>query len=497
MKLFIRTILLATSISLVSISCDDFVNIDPYYAQDAENYFKSPDDYQRALVGAYDLMQTSYLDIWIGEIASDNSIAGGESVTDSEGLHQIDAMTHGGVNTELRSLFRWMYAGIARVNYIFENKDKLDFEGKDRILAEAHFLRAYYYFELVKFFGDVPLVIDKRLSANEVGSLIRTPRAEVYTQIQNDLIAAAEVLEWTTSVKGRITKGAALSLLGKAYLYQDKFAEAATTLDQVINDGPYALFNDFATMFRSANESSSETVFDIEYVGSEGGGYDCFVCLEGFAAVGFHGIRGYEQDPGPAIYNSGNSYNLPTQDLVNEFETGDPRLAASILDIEAFKADQLPTVIRYVVGGGGHTGFYNNKYLKRADEPSAGDDDLTSPVNHKVIRYADVLLMAAEAHNRKSPSNDALALQYLNEVRQRPSVNMPAVNATGPALTQAIWHERRVEFAGEGLHFFDLVRTGRAAAQIAGFETGKHELFPLPQDEIDLARADWPQNPRY
>lgn len=493
MKLFIRTILIATGISLVSVSCDDFVDIDPYYAQDAENYFKSPDDYQRALVGAYDLMQTSYLDIWIGEIASDNSIAGGESVTDSEGLHQIDAMTHGGVNAELRSLFRWMYAGIARVNYIFENKNKLDFEGKERILAEAHFLRAYYYFELVKFFGDVPLVVDRRLSATEVSGLPRTPKAEVYTQIQNDLIAAADVLEWTTPVKGRITKGAALALLGKAYLYQDKFSEAATTLDEVINDGPYALFNDFATMFRSANESSSETVFDIEYVGTEGGSYGCFVCLEGFAAVGFHGIRQYS---GP-IYTSGNSYNLPTQDLVNEFEPGDPRLPASILDIEAFKTAQLPVVVAYGVGGGGHTGYFNNKYLKRLDEPSAGDDDLTSPMNHKVIRYADVLLMAAEAHNRKAPANDALALQYLNEVRQRPSVNMPAVNVTGSALTQAIWHERRVELAGEGLHFFDLVRTGRAATEITGFTSNKNELFPLPQDEIDLAAAGWSQNIGY
>lgn len=497
MKLFIRTILLATGISLVSFSCDDFVDIDPYYAQDAENYFKSPDDYQRALVGAYDLMQTSYLDIWIGEIASDNAIAGGESVTDSEGLHQIDAMTHGGVNAELRSIFRFMYAGIARVNYIFENKDKLDFDGKERILAEAHFLRAYYYFELVKFFGDVPLVVDRRLSATEVSGLSRTPKAEVYTQIQNDLIAAANVLEWSTSVKGRITKGAALSLLGKAYLYQDKFTEAATTLDQVINDGPYALSADFESIFRASNEGSSETIFDIEYVGTEGGSYGCFVCLEGFAAVGFHGIRGYTQTPGPAIYSSGNSYNLPTQDLVDAFEAGDPRRDASVFDIEAFKTAQLPTVIGYDIGGGGHTGYYNKKYLKRSDELGAGDDDLTSPVNHKVIRYADVLLMAAEAHNRKSAPNDALALQYLNEVRQRPSVNMSAINVTGNALTQAIWNERRVELAGEGLHFFDLVRTGRAAAEITGFTTSKNELFPLPQDEIDLAAAGWSQNIGY
>jgi starch-binding outer membrane protein, SusD/RagB family len=493
MKRNLKSLVLTAAITVFSFSCDDYVNIDPYYAQDADNYFKTSSDYEKALVGVYDLMQTSYLDIWIGEIASDNSIAGGESVTDSEGLHQIDNMTHGGVNTELRSLFRWMYAGITRANFIFENKDKISFDGKDRILAEAAFLRAYYYFELAKFFGDVPLILDKRLGASEVAAQSRTPKAQVYAQIEKDLIYSAGILSWTSPTKGRITKGAALALLGKAYLYQDKFTEAASTLDQVINKGIYALFNDVNTLFRVANESSSETVFDIEYVGIEGGGYGCFVCLEGFAAVGFHSIRGYV---GPT-YADGNSYNLPTQDLVNEFETGDPRKSASILDIEAFKTSQLPVVVKYTTGAGGHTGFYNKKYLKRVDELGLADNDLTSPVNHKVIRYADVLLMAAEAHNRKPSPNDALALQYLNQVRARVSVNMPASNASGAALTAAIYHERRVEFAGEGLHFFDLVRTGRAAAQITGFTVGKHEVFPIPQAEIDLANAGWAQNNGY
>lgn len=477
----------------IAFSCDNYVDIEPYYAQDADNYFKSPADYDRALTGAYDLMQTSYLDMWIGEIASDNSIAGGESVTDSEGLHQIDAMTHGGVNTELRSLFRWMYAGITRVNWIFEFKDNISFTGKDRILAEAAFLRAYYYFELVKFFGDVPLILDRRLGASEVSSQQRTPASEVYAQIEADLIYAAGILTWTSPTKGRATKGAALALLGKTYLYQDKFDEAASTLDQVIDEGPYALFNDFSTMFRVTNESSSETVFDIQYVGIEGGGYGCFVCLEGFAAVGFHSIRGFK---GP-IYADGNSYNLPTQDLVDEFESGDPRLNASILDIEAFKASQPSGVVEYTEGAGGHTGYYNNKYLKRAAELGLPDNDLTSPVNHKVIRYSDVLLMAAEAHNRKPSPDDVKARQYLNQVRGRTSVNMPTVNASGAALTTAIYHERRVEFAGEGLHFFDLVRTGRAAAEITGFTMDKNELFPIPQAEIDLARAGWAQNNLY
>lgn len=492
MRNIIRTLAIVAAGMLISVSCDDALDEGAEYSLDAENYFKAPGDYERALVGAYDLLQTSYLDMWLGEIASDNSIAGGESVTDTESLHQVDAMTHGGVNQELRSLFRWMYAGITRVNYIYEFKDNLEFDGKNRILAEAAFLRAYYYFELVKFFGDVPLIINKRLSASEISAQQRTPKAEVYAQIETDLQFAAANLEWTTSVKGRITKGAALALLGKAYLYQNKFNEAATTLDEVINEGPYDLFSDFAGIFRVANENSPETVFDIQYVGLEGGGYGCFVCLEGFAAVGFHGIRGYE---GP-IYRDGNSYNLPTQDLVDEFEANDPRLDASILDIEKFKAAQAdPSTVKYVQGGGGHTGYYNNKYLKRADELGLPDDDLTSPVNHKVIRYADVLLMAAEAHNRKAAPNDVLARTYLNAVRDR--VGMPEVNSSGAALTSAIYHERRVELAGEGLHFFDLVRTGRAAAEIPGFVAGKHELFPLPQAEIDLARAGWQQNPNY
>ena len=157
-----KAIFLFGFIALSLISCKKFLSVDPPYAQDAENYFQTPDDFDRALTGAYDMLQGSFLSLWIGEIASDNSIAGGESVNDSQGLHQIDNMTHGGVNNELRNIMRWNYTGITRVNYIMENKDNIDFPEKQHILAEARFLRGYYYFELVKFFGDVPLIIDKR-----------------------------------------------------------------------------------------------------------------------------------------------------------------------------------------------------------------------------------------------------------------------------------------------------------------------------------------------
>lgn len=473
-------------------SCKKFLDIDPLFTQDAENFFETPNDYQRALTGAYDLLQSSFMTVWVGEIASDNSIAGGESVNDTEGLHEIEAMAHDAVNNELRSIFRWNYAGVTRANYLLENKNNIDFEGKDKIIAEATFLRAYYYFELVKYFGDVPLVVDKRLGADEVTKIDRTPRSEVFAQIEQDLIFAAAGLDWNDPVKGRVTKGACLSLLGKAYLYQNKFDQAASTLDQVIDQNQYELISEYNNLFKVNNEGHSESVFDVQYSGAEGGGYGCLICLEGNAAPGFQGIRQYS---GP-IYGDGNSYNLPTQDLYDAFDVTDIRRDATVLDIDAFIADQPNSSdITYAIGGGGHTGFYNNKYIKRQGEIGLPDNDLTSPVNYVVIRYADVLLMAAEAHNRASTPDDSKAQDYLNQVRNR--VNMSPINATGNALTEAIWLERRLELSGEGHRFFDLVRTGKAADEINGFVSGKHELFPIPQVEIDLAGGNWSQNNNY
>jgi len=474
------------------VSCDKYLDLNPLYTQDAENYFNSPVDYERALTGAYDLLQSSFLTLWVGEIASDNAIAGGESVTDTEGLHEIEEMRHDAVNNELRNIFKWNYAGITRANYILENRDKIDFPGKDRILAEATFLRAYYYFELVKYFGDVPLIVDKRLGSNEVTTVERTPKSEVYSQIEQDLTYAENILEWTSPVKGRVTKGACLALLGKAYLYQDKFDDAAKVFETIINEGPYQLIDDYTDLFSVANENHPETVFDIQYSGTEGGSYDCLICLEGNAAPGFQGIRQYN---GP-VYGDGNSYNLPTQNLYDAFDTSDIRRDATILDIDAFIAG-LPNSgdIKYAKGAGGHTGYYNNKYIKRQGEIGLPDDDLTSPVNYRAIRYADVLLMAAEANARANTKDETKAQTYLNLVRKR--ANMPEVAANGQQLVEAIWHERRLELSGEGHRFFDLVRTGMAKQEIQGFIEGKHELFPIPQVEIDLAGGHWPQNKNY
>jgi hypothetical protein len=368
-----------------------------------------------------------------------------------------------------------------------ENKDNIDFDGKDKVLAQARFLRAFYYFELVKFFGDVPLIIDQRLGVEEARQIARSPKSEVYAQIESDLNYAMSTLDPTADVKGRVTSGAAKALLGKAYLYQEKFGDAATLFDEIINSGTYSLINNYEDLFSVANEGHSETIFDVQYTGLEGGSYGCLVCLEGNAGPGFQGIRQYN---GP-IYGDGNSYNLPTQNLYDAFDASDPRRDATILDIDAFIAQQ-PNAqdITYAIGAGGHTGYYNNKYIKRQGEIGLPDNDLTSPVNYIVIRYADVLLMAAEAHYRNG--NSGLAETYVNQVRSR--VGMSSVSLSS---VDDILEERRLELACEGHRFFDLVRTNKAAENIVNFQTNKHELFPIPQVEIDLAGGNWNQNTGY
>ncbi|WP_400074929.1 RagB/SusD family nutrient uptake outer membrane protein [Winogradskyella sp. R77965] len=473
----------------VMASCsDDFVNVESNN-ENSEDYFNSEQDYQDALISAYDLLQTTSQNVLLGEIASDNTLCGGENANDVPGFQQIDDMIHTPINNQLRVLWQWMYAGVNRANYILEFQDKTDFAGKAGVLAQTRYLRAYYYFELVKWFGDVPFAVDKRIQFGDQFSIPRTPKAEIYAQLEQDLIFAADNLPYVQSQTGRVTKGAAQALLGKVYLFQDKFPEAAAVLEDLIDNGPYDLLSDYSTMFENDNENNIESVFEVQYTDLEGAGFGCFQCSEGNIAVGFNGIRGYN---GP-LFESGFSFNVPTQEVVDEFEAGDMRLETAILDIDAWAAETGATFST----GFEHTGYYNRKYIARQGDANIGDANLTNPNNYRAIRFADVLLMAAEALNRGSIS-DTRAQMYLNRVRERAFGNSDNnVNATGATLTDAIYHERRVELVGEGHRFFDLVRTGRAAAEIDGFQEGKHELFPIPLIEIQLAGNQWEQNPNY
>lgn len=475
----------------IYVSCsDEFVNIEPQYSIDSENYFNVPEDYNQAVIAAYDLLQTTYLNAMLGEIASDNSLCGGESASDVPGFQQIDDMIHTPNNDNLQDLWDWMFSGVQRATYVIEFKDKIDFTGKDKLIAEAYFLRAYYNFELVKWFGPIPIKPNTRFEVGDETSIPRSPVEEVYSYIEEDLLLSLESLPLNVLEKGRVSSGAAKSLLGKVYLYQKKFEFAANVLDEVIDSNVYGLEPNYGMIFENDGENGMGSVFEVQYTDLEGAGFDCFQCSEGNIAVGFNGIRQYN---GP-LFDSGFSFNVLTQSLVDAFEIGDIRKEVAVLDIEDWASK---TGATYGTGYE-HTGYFNRKYIARKGDSNIGDQNLTNPNNYRAIRYADVLLMAAEAHARKSSPDNLKSNSYLNMVRSRAfSDNISQISLSGEALVDAIFNERRVEFAGEGHRFFDLVRTGKAQDFIDGFVINKHEIFPVPLQEIQFSSGNWNQNQGY
>ncbi|HIB37103.1 RagB/SusD family nutrient uptake outer membrane protein [Mesonia sp.] len=488
------TVLAIALVGVVSCS-DDFTDVNPPYAINSDTYFASPDDYSKALIGAYDVLQSTYVNVILGEIASDNTHAGGESANDVIGWQQVDRMQHTPINDNLDDIWDWNFAGVQRAAFIIENEDNIEFDGKSQIIAEARFIRAYFNFELLKWFGPIPIKPEGQFVLGDVATYPRASREEVYAFIEEDLLSAIENMAVDAPEVGRATKGSAQALLGKVYLYQERFEESAIQLNNVINSGKYHLYGTeqgevYETLFDSIGQNSAESVFEIQYTGAEGAGFGCLQCSEGNVMVGFSGIRGYN---GP-VFESGYGFNLPTEEAFNSFESGDDRQDITVLDIEAWASANGAT---YNIGSQdpvtGHTGYYNRKYLPRQND-NLGDANLTQPNNYRAIRYADVLLMAAEAMVRGN-INEGQARDYLNMVRNR--AGLDNVDSSGNALLEDIYVDRRSEMMGEGHRFFDLVRTGRAAENIDGFTAGKNEVFPIPFEEMQFANGNWEQNSGY
>ncbi len=484
-------------------ACKKWVDYNPHddYKITELDYLKSETDYRTMAISVYTPIQWLNQTVPVGDIASDNAVSGGENASDVLSLQQIDDYTLTPLNSTLLELWKASYEGINRANYLQQYKDKnlagdeVSFAGKDALYGEVYFLRAYFYFNLVKIFGDVPLFTDKRLGLSDSRKLTRSPKADVYAQIEKDLNDAIAVLPAIQIQQGRATKYAAQALLGKVLLYESKFAAAATALETVISSNAYSLVPDFGSIFLATGENGPESVFEIQY--SNGSPYYNWGGVtrgQGNLSVQQCGIRGLNGS-GAMPYAAGWSTNLPTQNLANAYAAGDKRKDVTVLDIEAYKAANPSFNITYQVAPYKNTGLYNQKYLPRKSETS-GQVELNYLNNFRTIRYADVLLMAAEANNRSATPNDTKAQEYLNKVRQRAFGDMlHNISATGNALKQAIWDERRLELAMEGDRFFDLVRTGQAATKITGFVVGKNELFPIPQEEVNISGLA--QNPNY
>ena len=484
-------------------SCKKWVDYDPHedFRITELDYLKSESDYRTMVVSVYTPIQWLNQGVVIGDLASDNSVAGGENASDVVPLQQIDDYIHTPVNSTVRELWVGAYEGINRANYINQFKaanpagETINFAGKDALFGEVYFLRAYYYFHLVRFFGDVPLFTDKRLGLTDSRSLQRSPKADVYKQIEKDLTDAIAVLPTIQAQKGRITKYAAQALLGKVLLYQNKYDAAAAMFENVITPNAFTLVTNFGSIFLASGENGPESVFEIQYSNTSPyynwGGTTRGQGNHSVQQCGIRGLNGTAAMP----YAAGWSTNLPTQNLAAAYAAGDQRKAVTVLDIEAYKAANPSFNIVYQVAPFKNTGLYNQKYLPRKGETS-GQVELNYLNNFRTIRYADVLLMAAEANNKATVPNDTKAKTYLNLVRRRAFGDLlHDVTSTGATLYQDILTERRLELAMEGERFFDLVRTGQAAAKIPGFTVGKHEVFPIPQEEVTISGIT--QNPNY
>ena len=469
-------------------SCKDFLTENLKGSFSTETFYKNDKQALQAITGTYNALSFSSADniIWVfGDVASDDAIKGGNPGDQSE-IIPIDNFTANPANGMIIKFWTFTYEAITRANNVIANVPGVQMSDtlKNRIIGEAKFIRAYSYFNLVNIFGKVPLKLFPQLTQET----INVPLSEVsviYIQIEKDLTEAAAVLpvSYTLTDVGRVTKGAALAMLGKASLYEQKWTAATGYFQQVEGLGVYSLLPDYANNFKLAYNNSSESIFAIQHLSGQ------------------NPMTGNNLNQWFAPAEEGGYYfNAPTQSLVDAFEksaTGevDPRLDASIgrdgqpwLNGDLFSASWSP-----------NTGYLTKKHQQPLSEVSAalkGDGGL----NYIYLRYADVLLMNAEAYNESGNTDQAKV--YLNKVRQRarasfkgtPPADLLAdvTTADQTLLRTAIQNERRVELAQEFHRYFDLTRWGKTIAEAAlgkdyNYDTKRY--FPIPQAELDKNQA--------
>jgi len=482
---------------LVCGGCSNFLNKQPQGVETSQNFFKTEDQAQRALIAAYGAIAWQYsvdnanwFNQWmIGDIVSDDAEKGGEGPADISDLEQLREFRANAQNTITGPQYQVPYIGIHRANLVITNvsdtgilsRSAISDSSRALIVAQAKFLRAWSYFILVKSFGDVPLdtlpiTSDQLIAQAECKP--RTPKAQVWALIERDLSEAAAVLPEKSNMDlsmdaGRVTKGSANALLVKAYMYQGKFAPAEALADTIINSHEYLLQGNFADIFKLDNENGVESVFEIQYTEDPADSWNN--ADQGEAVSVFQAMR-------DSTYFTGFGFDCPTKSLADEFEPGDKRKKATIIAVgdTLYKGTAEQQIIKSLSSP---TGMNAKKYLLEIGEDVP---DLTNaPNNWRAIRYAEVLLFHAEAANENG--NAAAALVSLNKVRSRAGL-LPVATMDKDSLRTAIYHERRVELALEGQRFFDVVRQGRGATVFGsmGFAKGINEIFAIPQIELDV-----------
>lgn len=502
-------------------SCNkDFLNKVPGDAISPSVFWKTEEDAKAGNIGCYSALWDvstevlPYLDVLTPNAYSNYPWEGWKNIS-------ISAQTPSDMGG-MGGLYEGAYGGISATNNFLANIDKvsMDETKKNGMKGEAKFLRAYYYSLLANYWGGVVMILDQP-DLVQVDAK-KSTQQEVYAQVEKDLQEAATVLPATAAEKGRVTSGAAWGLLTRVYLYQEKWQQAADAAKKVMGMN-YSLFPSYRGLFLEANENNSEVIFDIQFLQPRyPTSWDIYL-----------GIYNPENAPGWSSIE-------PTQDLVNEYEMKDgtaydpndavlhpkdpnnngrdPRLDQTI-----FRKGVLYNSVPYPVDAEGwpgvYTGYSYKKYTAYDNNTSLsnaiGGTGL-SQINGIIIRYADILLMYAEAVNELSGPT-AEVYNAVNTVRARPSVVMPPLptGLSKEQMRQRIRHERRIEFAGEGLYYSDIRRWKIAetvlnksivlnGSQMKGavekriFRKEKDYLMPFPQGDIDNApNMKGQQNPGY
>ena len=534
--------------TLTFTSCEDFLTEEVRGQQNLDSYFTTIEECESYITGCYqDITCGGWWNIntvWLlSEMCSDDAWMGNTTQSQSDYISLAHYQGNGASNGPIANFWQYRYKGILRCNVAINRIGQIeliDTEKQNRLIAEARFLRGYFYFELVRNFGGVPLMTDFVLP-EEIQGVTRATAEETYAFIEEDLKAAADVLpqrsEYADSDMGRATRGAALGLLGKVYLYQEKWQEAHDVLKTVIDEGEYKLMENFGDVWSIDHNNNEESLFEVQYA------YDETQAVGGALTV----VTGARNGPG--------EWCLPTANLEQAYkDAGDTvRLKWTIITTGCTEIAGEPDFDKFVANNEKVTnyeqlidsmGWDKNCYIidpaqhksprviRKYFVPLAKRPDVYNidkiPLDHRILRYADVLLMYAEACNELG--QDGEAQNALNQVRTR--AKMSPVTATGTKLRDAIRQERRLELAFEQNRLYDIRRwkddsgqpviasilgpngsfvqwnmneetrdsfewnnQGEASNKGATFDINRDMVFPIPLYEITQSNGSIEQNP--
>jgi tetratricopeptide (TPR) repeat protein len=492
---------------LLGASCDSLIDVQPQSDISTETFFRTPAQIDQAILGAYGYLQTLYAANGPGaftgaysllEMRSDNTTY--QFNVDNRGaLHaeQIDEFREQSENIEIQAFWQTSYQGIYQTNVILDRIESVEYGNntalKDQHIGEAKFLRAFNYFNLVRLFGGVPLKLHEIKTPSEAYAEGRASVDEVYAQILSDVQDAVQKLPWTYPAEqaGRATKGAALMLLAEVHMTRQNFSEARAALEQIVSAGIYELLPDYAEVFNPANKNHRESIFEIQYSNNYEGEEADWI----FQFAPFNSGCALMQGPcqGARVF----AWNIPTRDMLDAYEPGDLRKDVSIGWYED------PSNVQYDVAIGDSI-----PYVKKFAWPFNALNRTNE--NWPVYRYAETLLLLAEALNEEGRT--AEAEPYLNAVRARAGLS-PLTGLSQEEFRQAVWHEQRVELAFENKRWFQLLRTGRALdvmrahgeqmrqisermARENAYQIEPYRLlYPIPLREVILNNLE--QNPGY